>query len=59
MSTNHIWTNSISADALTKGLSPKVFYEHIAYEGVVLFNDVHVQWEFVYGSHFGVDTIEI
>ena len=38
----HIRTNSMIADSLTKGLLPKVFYEQTAHMGVVLFDDVHV-----------------
>ena len=38
----HIGTNSMIADLLTKGLPPKVFHEHTAHMGVVLFDDVHV-----------------
>ena len=35
MSIEHIGTNSMIADPLTKGLSPKVFHEHVARMGVV------------------------
>ena len=36
-SIDHIGTNSMIADSLTKGLPPKVFHEHTAHMGVVLF----------------------
>ena len=39
MSIEHIDTNSMIADSLTNGLSPKVFHEHIAYMGVVSVGD--------------------
>ena len=38
----HIGTNSMIADSLTKGLPPKFFHEHTAHMGVVLVDDVHV-----------------
>ena len=38
----HIGTNSMIADPLTKGLPPKVFHEHTAHMGVILADDVHV-----------------
>ena len=38
----HIGTNSMIADPLTKGLPPKVFHEHTAHMGVVLVDDVRV-----------------
>ncbi|KAK8320852.1 hypothetical protein V6Z12_A12G063400 [Gossypium hirsutum] len=38
----HIGTNSMIADPLTKSLPPKVFYEHTAYMSVTLFEDVTV-----------------
>ena len=41
VSIEHISTNFILADLLTKGLPPKVFHKHVAHMGVVLFNDVH------------------
>ncbi|KAI3463923.1 hypothetical protein Pfo_020586 [Paulownia fortunei] len=37
VSIEHIGTNSMVADPLTKGLPPKVFHEHTAHMGVVLF----------------------
>ena len=39
-SINHIGTNSMIADQLTKGLPPKVFHEHTAHMGVVSLQDV-------------------
>ena len=42
VSIEHIGTNSMIADPLTKGLPPKVFHEHIAHMGVVLFDDMLV-----------------
>ena len=36
----HISTNSIVVDLLTKGLLPKVFHEHVAHIGIVLFDNV-------------------
>ena len=41
VSIEHISTNSILVDPLTKGLPPKVFHEHVAHMGVALFDDVH------------------
>ena len=38
----HIGTNSMIADPLTKGLPSKVFHEHTAHMGVVLIDDVHI-----------------
>ena len=40
ISIEHIGTNSMIADPLTKGLPPKVFHEHTAHMGVVLFEDI-------------------
>ncbi|EXB94933.1 (R)-mandelonitrile lyase 1 [Morus notabilis] len=42
VSIEHIWTNSMIADPLTRGLLPKAFHKHTAHVGVVLFNDVRV-----------------
>ena len=36
----HISTNSIVVDRLTKGLPPKVFHEHIAHMGVISFENI-------------------
>ncbi|XP_062093925.1 secreted RxLR effector protein 161-like [Humulus lupulus] len=36
----HIGTNLMIADPLTKGLTPKVFHGHTAHMGVVLFDDM-------------------
>jgi len=38
----HIGTNSMIADPLTKGLTPKVFQEHTASMGVISFKDIMV-----------------
>ena len=40
MSIEHIGTNSIIKDPLTKGLSPKVFIEHIAHMDVISIDDM-------------------
>ena len=40
MSIEHISTNSIIADPLSKGLPPKVFHEHIVHMGVVSIDDM-------------------
>ena len=40
ISIEHIGTNSMIADPLTKGLPPKVFHEHTAHMGVILFKDI-------------------
>ena len=40
ISIEHIWTNSMIADPLTKGLQPKVFHEHTAHMGVVSLQDM-------------------
>ncbi|KAL4282801.1 hypothetical protein GQ457_16G019510 [Hibiscus cannabinus] len=42
ISIEHIGTNSMIADPLTKGLPPKVFHEHTAHMGVTLFEDIIV-----------------
>ncbi|KAG8496840.1 hypothetical protein CXB51_008132 [Gossypium anomalum] len=42
ISIEHIRTNSMIADPLTKGLPPKVFHEHIAHMGVTLFEDIMI-----------------
>ena len=40
MSIEHVSTNSIVADPLTKGLPPKVFHDHTVHMGVVLIDDM-------------------
>ena len=40
ISIEHIGTNSMIADPLTKGLPPKVFHEHTTHMGVVSLHDV-------------------
>ena len=47
MSIEHTSTNFMIVDSLTKGVSPKVFHEHVAYMGVVHLSDTLVWWEFV------------
>ena len=47
VSTEHISTNFMIADLLTKGLPPKVFNEHVACMGVVHLSDMPIQWEFI------------
>ncbi|XP_062100595.1 secreted RxLR effector protein 161-like [Humulus lupulus] len=42
ISIEHIGTHSMIADPLTKGLPPKVFHEHVAHIGVVLFEDIMI-----------------
>ena len=42
VSIEHIGTNSIITNSLTKDLSPKVFHEHITYIGEVLSDNVLV-----------------
>ena len=42
ISIEHIGTNSMIANPLTKGLLPKVFYEHTTNMGIALLNDVIV-----------------
>ncbi|KAL6348418.1 hypothetical protein AAG906_005726 [Vitis piasezkii] len=42
VSIEHISTNSIIADPLTKGLPPKVYHEHVTHMGVVHIDDVLV-----------------
>ncbi|KAL6506087.1 hypothetical protein OROHE_022616 [Orobanche hederae] len=42
ISIEHIGTDSMIADPFTKGLSPKVFHEHVARMGVVSFDDIIV-----------------
>ena len=40
ISIEHIGTNFMTIDPLTKGLPPKVFHEHIAHMGVVSLQDI-------------------
>ena len=40
ISIEHLGTNSMIADPLTKGLPPKVFYEHTTHMGVLELNDI-------------------
>ena len=40
ISIEHLGTNSMIADPLTKGLPPKVFHEHTARMGVVYHEDI-------------------
>ena len=42
ISIEHIGTNSMIADPLTKGLPPKVFHEHTAHMGVVILEDIMI-----------------
>ena len=42
VSIEHISTNSMIADPLTKGLPPKEYHEHVTHMGVVHINDVLV-----------------
>ena len=42
VSIEHISTNLMIADPLTKGLPPKVFHEHVARMGVVHLSDMLV-----------------
>ncbi|RVW97188.1 Retrovirus-related Pol polyprotein from transposon TNT 1-94 [Vitis vinifera] len=42
VSIEHISTNSMIADPLTKGLPPKVYHEHVTHMGVVHIDDVPV-----------------
>ena len=42
LSIEHIGTNSMIADPLTKGIPPKVFHKHVAHMGVASFDDVLV-----------------
>ena len=40
VSIEHIGTNSMVTDPLTKGLPPKVFHEHIAHMGIISLEDI-------------------
>ena len=40
LSIKHIGTNSMIVDSLTKGLLPKVFRQHTASMGVILYEDI-------------------
>ena len=40
LSIEHIGTNSMIADSLTKGLPPKVFHQHTTNMGVILYEDI-------------------
>jgi len=37
ISIEHLGTNSMIADPFTKGLPPKVFYQHVAHMGILQF----------------------
>ena len=39
ISIEHLGTNSMIADSLTKGLSPKIFHEHVAHMSVLQFKE--------------------
>ena len=39
ISIEHLGTNSMIADSLTKGLPPKVFHEHTAHMGVLEYEE--------------------
>jgi len=39
ISIEHLGTNSMMADPLTKELPPKVFHEHVAHTGILLFEE--------------------
>ena len=39
ISIEHLGTNSMIEDPLTKGLPPKVFHEHVAHMGVLQFEE--------------------
>ena len=49
VSIEHISTNSMIVDSLTKGLPPKVYHEHVTHMSVVHINDMPIMWEFVFG----------
>ena len=40
VSIEHINTNCMIADLLTKSLPPKVYHEHVIYMGIIHINDV-------------------
>ena len=40
VSIEHIGTNSMIADPLTKSLPPKVFHKYVAHMGIVSFDDM-------------------
>ena len=42
ISIEHLGTNSMIANPLTKGLPPKVFHEHVAHIGVLQFEESEV-----------------
>ena len=46
LSIEHISTNSMIADSLTKVVSSKVFLEHIAYMSLTLYEIMYLLWEF-------------
>ena len=48
LSIEHIGTNFMIVDSLTKGLPPKVSHQHIASMGVILYEDIRFYWEFVF-----------
>ena len=47
LSIEHIGTNFMVTDLLTKGLPPKKFHEHTARISVISLDDVQFLWEFV------------
>ena len=46
-------------DPLTKGVLPKVFYEHTAHMGVMLFEDIQFQWEFVILNALDINIFQL
>ena len=44
----HIGTNSMIDDFRTKGLPSKVFHEHTASMGVILYEGIRLYWEFIF-----------
>ena len=46
LSIEHIATNSMVADPLTKGVPASVFCEHITHMGLTSYDDMYFQWEF-------------
>ncbi|RVW51060.1 Retrovirus-related Pol polyprotein from transposon TNT 1-94 [Vitis vinifera] len=54
ISIEHIGTNSMIADPLTKGLPPKVFHEHTAHMGVVSFEDIQISESLYYSLYIAL-----
>ena len=59
LSIEHIGTNSIIVDPLTKGLPPKIFHEHTPRICVVSLKDIQFYWKFVISYALILQTFSV